>query len=168
MQSNTPEVVLRIPAATDGPALTELVSLCPPLDENSRYCNLLQCSHFAETAVVAELDGQLVGAITGYRHPGHSDVLFVWQVAVLSSMRGQRLAKRMLRHVLERPQSADIRYIETTITPDNDASWGLFESIARSLDAPLNKSVLFEKKRHFAGAHDDEMLCRIGPFSINS
>lgn len=168
MQSNTSEVVLRIPTASDGPALTELVSLCPPLDENSRYCNLLQCSHFAETSVVAERDGELVGAITGYFPPGHPDTLFVWQVAVLAKMRGQKLAKRMLMHLLERPQSADVHYIETTVTPDNKASWGLFEGIARSLNAPLNKSVLFEKEEHFGGAHEDEVLCRIGPFDVNS
>jgi L-2,4-diaminobutyric acid acetyltransferase len=168
MQSNTQEVVLRIPTASNGPALSELVSLCPPLDENSRYCNLLQVSHFADTAVVADLDGELVGAITGYLPPGHPDVLFVWQVAVKEKMRGQRLAKRMIMHILERPQCADVRFIETTITPDNQASWGLFEGIARSLNAPLEKSVLFEKETHFAGVHESEMLCRIGPFNINS
>lgn len=168
MQSDTPEVVLRIPTATDGPALSKLVGLCPPLDENSRYCNLLQVSHFAETSVVAELDGELVGAITGYLRPGHPEILFVWQVAVLAKMRGQKLAKRMLMHILERPQCADVHYIETTITPDNKASWGLFEGIAKALGAPLKKSVHFERQKHFAGAHEDEMLCRIGPFDTNS
>lgn len=168
MQSDTPEVVLRTPTATDGPALSKLISLCPPLDENSRYCNLLQVSHFADTSVVAELDGELVGAITGYLRPGHPDTLFVWQVAVLARMRGQRLAKRMLMQILERPQCAGVHYIETTVTPDNDASWGMFEGIARSLNAPLKKSPHFERQTHFAGAHEDEMLCRIGPFNINS
>lgn len=165
---DTPDVVLRTPKATDGPALSRLIGLCPPLDENSRYCNLLQVSHFADTAVVAELDGELVGAITGYIRPGNPDVLFVWQVAVLAKMRGQKLAKRMIMHILERPVCTGVNYIETTITPDNDASWGLFGGIARSLNAPLNKSVLFEKEAHFAGAHDSEMLCRIGPFESQS
>jgi L-2,4-diaminobutyric acid acetyltransferase len=163
MQSNTPDVVLRIPTASDGPALSVLVTLCPPLDKNSRYCNLLQVSHFADTAVVAVMNGEMVGAISGYLRPGHPDVLFVWQVAVLPKMRGQRLAKRMLLHILERPLCAGVRFIETTITPDNQASWGLFEGIAKTLDAPLKKSVLFAKQQHFAGAHEDEMLCRIGP-----
>jgi L-2,4-diaminobutyric acid acetyltransferase len=168
MQSNTPEVELRIPTASDGPALSRLVSLCPPLDENSRYCNLLQVSHFADSSVVADVDGELVGAVTGYLRPGHPEILFVWQVAVLAKMRGQRLAKRMIMHLLERPQCKSVRYIETTVTPDNQASWGLFEGIAKALDAPLNKSVLFQKQQHFAGAHEDEMLCRIGPFNTNS
>src|SRR5690606_38991505 len=154
MQSTKTEVVLRSPTAADGPALTKLVSLCPPLDENSRYCNLLQVSHFAETAVLALAGDEVVGVITGYIRPGQPEVLFVWQVAVLDKMRGQKLAKRMLMHILERPVCADVRYIETTITPDNQASWALFGSIARTLDAPLNKSLLFEREQHFAGAHE--------------
>jgi hypothetical protein len=47
-------MILREPGAADGPALHALVEQCPPLDPNSRYCNLLQITHFAGTAVVAE------------------------------------------------------------------------------------------------------------------
>ena len=39
---------LRVPTAEDGSAIWELVRSCKPLDENSMYCNLLQCDHFAE------------------------------------------------------------------------------------------------------------------------
>lgn len=165
MQSNTPEVVLRTPTATDGPALSQLISQCPPLDENSRYCNLLQVSHFADTAIVADCEGRLAGAITGYLKPSQNDTLFIWQVAVHSDMRGQGLARRMLEAILARPVCNGVRYIESTVTPNNQASWALFESIARQLQAPLNKTTLFESETHFAGHCDDEVLCRIGPFT---
>lgn len=168
MQSNKPEVVLRTPAAIDGPALSQLVSQCPPLDENSPYCNLLQVSHFADTAVVADCQNRLVGAITGYLKPGHEDTLFIWQVAVHSDMRGQGLARRMVEATLARPVCSAVRYIETTVTPGNRASWALFESLARHLEAPLAKTTLFESETHFAGHHDDEVLCRIGPFSFST
>src|SRR5690606_42164986 len=66
----------------------ELVARCQPLDTNSVYCNLLQCSDFADTAIAAEdANGQLVGFISGYRPPSRPDTLFVWQVAVDASMR---------------------------------------------------------------------------------
>jgi len=165
MQSSNPDLVLRPPTADDGPALTDLVDRCPPLDPNSRYCNLLQCSHFADTAVVAELNGKMVGAVTGYRPPRQPNVLFIWQVAVAEEARGLKLAKRMIVDILRRKTDAPLTTLETTITPDNEASWGLFTSIANYLNAPLEKSVMFEKQRHFAGKHDDEMLCHIGPFS---
>ncbi|MBD4807723.1 diaminobutyrate acetyltransferase, partial [Xanthomonas citri pv. citri] len=39
--------MFRTPAVTDGPSVTELIAQCLPLDPNSAYCNLLQCTHFA-------------------------------------------------------------------------------------------------------------------------
>ena len=69
----------RVPTASDGAALHQLVANCPPLDPNSFYCNLLQCSHFADTAVAVEYEGKLVGFISGYIPPGKPDTLFVWR-----------------------------------------------------------------------------------------
>lgn len=74
---------LRKPEATDGAAIWELVKSCKPLDENSMYCNLVQADHFRETCVVAELDGDIVGWVSGHIIPDQN-ALFVWQVAVLS------------------------------------------------------------------------------------
>lgn len=67
--SNTTAITLRTPVKDDGYRLHQLVAECPPLDPNSIYCNLLQCSHFAETGVAAEKEGDLVGFISGYIPP---------------------------------------------------------------------------------------------------
>ena len=45
------------PTSQDGAGVFDLVARCKPLDENSMYCNLLQCSHFADTSVVTRNDG---------------------------------------------------------------------------------------------------------------
>ncbi len=129
------------------------------------YCNLLQCTHYAETSVAAVSDGELVGFVSGYLLPRRPDTLFVWQVAVSGPARGQGLASRMLRDLLERPCCSDVRYLETTITESNEASWTLFRSLGRALQAELESSVMFDRQRHFADAHDTEMLLRIGPFA---
>merc|ERR1712169_164475 len=63
----------RKPVSTDGSDVFALVERCKPLDVNSMYCNLLQCSHFADTAIVAERGGQMVGFISGYRLPQQPD-----------------------------------------------------------------------------------------------
>src|SRR5690606_21532662 len=68
-RSAASEIVFRRPSELDGPQVTALIADCPPLDVNSAYCNLLQCSHFADTCVVAERAGQIVGWISGYRPP---------------------------------------------------------------------------------------------------
>jgi len=156
--------VLREPHAADGPALHALVEECPPLDRNSRYCNLLQVTHFAGTAVVAEApDGRLVGAVTGYVRPDAPDTLFVWQVAVAAQARGRRLAPRMLDELLRRPACRRVRWLETSITPDNEASWATFRAFARARGAPVAHRSWLLRDPHFAGRHDDEQLLRIGP-----
>lgn len=157
----------RKPTAEVGYLLNQLVAASPPLDPNSIYCNLLQCSHFADTAV-AVFDGEeLVGFVSGYVEPNKPDTLFVWQVVIAEAARGKGLAKRMLKHLLAREACAEVRYIETTITPDNEASWALFRSLARDLDTELNSEVFFERNTHFGGEHDDEHLLVIGPFQAS-
>ncbi|MBY4677381.1 diaminobutyrate acetyltransferase [Marinobacterium arenosum] len=163
-QTEQVSVQLRAPVSADGAAVHRLVAACPPLDGNSMYCNLLQCSHMAETSVAALSGDQLVGFISGYRLPERPDTLFIWQVAVGEQARGQGLASRMLHDILQRPQCQGVSYLETTITEANGASWALFERLARSLGAELNRSVLFDRQTHFDGEHATEMLVRIGPF----
>ena len=156
-------ILLRQPHDQDGHALNKLVHSCPPLDENSVYCNLLQCTHFADTSVVGEINGQLVCAISGYLVPGREDTLFVWQVAVAEIVRGQGAAGRMLDHILMRKTCSEVRYLETSVTDSNQASWALFEGFARRHNAKLHRSPMFDRDLHFAGAHETEVLARIGP-----
>ncbi|WP_028238888.1 diaminobutyrate acetyltransferase [Stutzerimonas azotifigens] len=168
MSSET--VRLRRPNDGDGYNLHQLVARCQPLDTNSVYCNLLQCSDFADTAIAAEnRHGELVGFISGYCPPARPDTLFVWQVAVDASMRGQGLALRMLLALVERAAANGVRYLETTISPDNAASQALFKRAFARLGAGYRTRVLFSRARHFAGRHEDEVLYRAGPLvSVHS
>ncbi|BBB13733.1 diaminobutyrate acetyltransferase [Sphingopyxis sp. FD7] len=154
----------RRPVAADGPAVTALIAACPPLDRNSRYCNLLQCEHFADQCIIAERAGRIVGWVSGYRPPSDGHAFFVWQVAVSAEGRGRRLASRMIAALLARPAQEGVTHMITTITADNQASWGLFRGLARDWDAELERTPLFERETHFAGAHATEYLARIGPF----
>jgi len=156
--------ILRPPNAKDGMSVHELIAACPPLDTNSSYCNLLQCSHFSNTSVIAEEDGETLGFISGYLTPDKKNHLFIWQVAVSDKARGKGLAGKMLKHILQRDYCREVTHIETTITKDNKASWALFESLAKQLGTQITRSVIFEKEQHFNGAHDTEMLALIGPF----
>jgi len=159
------DISLRKPVGEDGANLHALVRRCKPLDENSLYCNLLQCTHFADTCIAAELDGEMVGFISGYIPPKQPNTLFVWQVAVDAKARGLGLASRMLAELLERNDCDNVQYIETTITPDNDASWALFRRFADKRRYRTETFILFDSRVHFSGAHKDEHLLRIGPFN---
>jgi L-2,4-diaminobutyric acid acetyltransferase len=164
--SHLESIIFRSPALEDGMAVFRLVENCAPLDMNSRYCNLLQCSHFANTSVAALMNGEIVGFISGYIIPERADTLFVWQVAVAEQARGLGLASRMLDHILARPNCAEIAYLETSITEGNQASWALFKSLAKKRSADFQSSEWMDKDTHFAGQHDSEALVRIGYFDL--
>ncbi|WP_419956721.1 diaminobutyrate acetyltransferase [Novosphingobium rhizovicinum] len=153
----------RCPRAEDGYPIAKLIAACPPLDTNSVYCNLLQCSDFADTCVVAERGGEIEGWISGYRPPSAPEKLFIWQVAVAASARGEGLAGRMLDELLVRPAFAGTTMMTTTITEDNAASWRLFGAFARRHGAGLTKAPRFERDVHFGGAHDTEWEVQIAP-----
>lgn len=155
---------LERPGADDGPLVHRLIDLCPPLDRNSRYCNLLQCTHFADTCVIARRDGRTAGFLSAYLLPARPDALFVWQVAVAPQARGQGLGGAMLMELLARPACAGAHYVLSSITDSNRPSWSLFEALARRLDAPLERQPLFDRTRHLAGEAESETLVTIGPF----
>ncbi|GAB4291309.1 MAG: diaminobutyrate acetyltransferase [Thiohalomonadaceae bacterium] len=158
-------LLLRKPHLADGQAVHALVRRCPPLDLNSSYSYFLLCSHHADTCVVAEQAGALVGFLSAYRLPQAPHTLFVWQVAVDAGMRGQGVAGRMLEALLTRPSCTGVQFIETTVSPSNLASRRVFARFAAQRRAAWQEAV-FLARGHFGGeAHEEEILLRIGPLT---
>ena len=154
-------LTFRAPTSEDGADVWDLIRKSGPLDENSMYCNIVQCDHFADTCVIAELDGVIVGWISAFIPPDEPDTLFVWQVAVGESARGRGVAKKMLTELFDRPVCADVTQLKTTITADNDASWALFNSFAENMDAELDHEPHYEEDSHFGGRHATEYMVTI-------
>ncbi len=161
------KLVLRKPQVKDAAKIHALINACKPLDLNSVYSYLLLSQHFADTCVVAEESGEILAFLSGYRLPSDPEVFFVWQVAVSSRIRGCGVGKRLLCEVLQRTVCQGTHFIETTITLSNTASWHLFRSIARDLNAHCEESVYFSKELFGQENHEVEYLLRIGPFNIN-
>ncbi len=135
------------------------------LDVNASYSYLLWCRDFAATSVVADVAGEAAGFVTGYLRPDQPDTLMVWQVAVDQEHRGQGLAGRMLDELVDRladGPTGPVARLETTITPDNEASIRLFTSFARSRGADVEREPVFLES-HFPDGHETEVLFRIGP-----
>ena len=151
---------LRKPNATDGAEIWALVKSCKPLDENSMYANLIQADHFRETCVIADLEGEVVGWVSGHMIP-EKRALFVWQVAVSETARGLGLGKAMLRELVARDACDEATHLKTTITEDNAASWGLFRSFADDIGGDLQDEPHFERDVHFDGHHDTEHMVTI-------
>ena len=159
-------VDLRQPRPSDGAATWALVRDTGVLDLNSPYAYFLLGEHFAETCVVAEHAGEIVGFVSAYIPPRNSDSVFVWQVGVASTMRKQGLAMQMLLALLQREACGDVRSLTTTITPSNLASRALFAGLADRIGAQLQ-----EQPDHFPAdwfpvqGHEAESLFTISPIA---
>jgi L-2,4-diaminobutyric acid acetyltransferase len=121
------------------------------------------CEYFSDTCVVAESDSRIAGFVTAYFPPGKPQTLFVWQIAVAEPYRGQGIAEGLLGALLSSPSGKRAQYIETTISPGNQASLRLFDKLAVKLAAPSVSAGGFSAALFPAGVHEDENLIRIGP-----
>jgi L-2,4-diaminobutyric acid acetyltransferase len=158
------------PGIRDGAAIWRIARDSRTLDLNSPYSYLLWCRDFAATSVVARgVDGEPVGFVTGYVRPDHPRVLVVWQVAVDREHRGQGMAAALLDALAARVAAGGgLDGVETTITPDNEASIRLFTSFAERHGAGVDRTVLFGGELFPEGGHLPEVLFRIGPLARSS
>jgi L-2,4-diaminobutyric acid acetyltransferase len=157
-------VTLDSPRLEDGAALWRIARDSRVLDLNSSYSYLLWCRDYAETSIVARSAGEPIGFITGYTRPPSPSTLLVWQVAVDATHRGRGLAAAMLDALTLRAHAErGVDAIETTITPDNAASHGLFTSFAKRHGAAVSREVLFDAGAFPEDGHAPEFLYRIGP-----
>lgn len=155
------EPLLRRPTVDDAASLWALA--VGSVDENSPYAYLLMAEYFADTCVVAEDGGELVGFVIGFRPPADRDTQFVWQIVVAPSMRGTGLGGRMLDVCIE-GGSQPVRWLEATVTPDNDASAQLFRGFARRHGVVCEETLAFAAEQFPAGSvHEPEMRFRLGP-----
>lgn len=160
----TPQpLTFRSPTPDDAAGIHQLIDQCKPLDLNACYAYLLLTHHFADTCLLAEADGQPVGFVSAYCPPNHSDLLFIWQVAVHPDARGQGLAKQLLTHLLDQSHLRHIRFVDTTISPSNQASQALFRALAHHLDCPIQQQELFPASLFGGAQHEAEDLYRLGP-----
>ncbi|MEA2101192.1 MAG: diaminobutyrate acetyltransferase [Thermodesulfobacteriota bacterium] len=165
-KKNTTETIkYRVPDLDDANEIYRLIKSSPPLDLNSLYYYLILSDHFSETSVVALYKGAVAGYISAYIHPKKADTLFVWQVVVSSSVRRQGVGLSMLLAILKRKGLEGVSWIETTVTPSNNASRKMFHSLAKRLNTKCEESTYFSGEHFGDQGHEEERLLRIGPFS---
>lgn len=160
VSENAP-VVIRQPSVEDGAHMWRMARDSQVLDVNASYAYVLWARDFASTTVLATVAGEPAGFVTGYLRPEDPKTLMVWQVAVDEQHRGRGLAGKMLHELTD--QVAPLR-LETTITPDNEASIALFTKFAETRDAELEREPVFDASV-FPDGHDTELLFRISPLS---
>lgn len=156
------KIIIKNPVKSNAKQIYSLAKKTKILDVNSEYLYLLQTTHFKDTCCVAQIDDEVFGFVSGYIHPQHSDIFFVWQVGVDNTLRGKNIAGQMIAYLLETKFLKGIKYIHTTISPSNKASQRVFQKLATKLNTTIKEEPMFEIK-DFHNAHEDEMLYTIGP-----
>jgi L-2,4-diaminobutyric acid acetyltransferase len=114
---------------------------------------------------VVQNKDSIKGFISAYVHPKKDDTLFIWQVAVDSSLRKMGLAMRMVMVILGRDAAGKIRYIETTVSPSNEPSARFFHSLASTLKTGIVKESFITESMFGDENHEEEILFRIGPLA---
>lgn len=110
--------------------------------------------NFADTCVLAERAGAVVGWLATYRRPSESSTLFIWQIAVHPEARNIGVGKGLIFSALNRPSCESVTRMEATVTLSNTTSNLLFAGVARNLRAPIRQGVRFDCDIHFKGQHE--------------
>ncbi|MFV2197088.1 diaminobutyrate acetyltransferase [Nocardiopsis sp. LOL_012] len=155
-------VVFRRPVPADARAVRDLVRESDQLDDNSEYYYMIWFRDFAATSVVAELDGEVIGFLTGYRRPDAPETYFVWQEAVRPRHGIPFLGVKLFDHAVGEQLLNGARYVEATVSEENTPIVMVLKRFAKRWSAPTHKSVLFSSA-DFGGGHHEETLYRIGP-----
>ena len=126
------DAVFRPPTAADGHRMWEIARDSGVLDLNSSYAYVLWGAEFAKSSIVVEVEGRVVGFVTGFIRASEPDTIFVWQVGVDADQRGKGLAARLLHGLMDRTgkEQGTVR-LRTTISPGNEASKRTFGAVAR-------------------------------------
>lgn len=161
LRESAEQVDFRPPTLEDGGAMWRMARDSQTLDVNTSYAYLVWARDFSSTSVVATVDGEYAGFISGYRRPEEPATLMVWQVATNEAFRGRGIARRMLDELVDRHEGS-VTTLETTITADNAASIALFTAFAKGRGATVERTPLFTTPL-FPDGHDTEHLFRIGP-----
>lgn len=163
--SSEPQITYRTPSLEDGAEIWKMVDEAAALDVNSGYAYFMIARNFAATSVVAEVDGEVAGMVTAYTLPDDPTRLFVWQVNVREGFQGLGIARGMLEEILTREECANVRYIETTVAPDNEASEALFRRIAKDFLCGIEESEVYKDELFPDAEHQIERVFVIGPIT---
>jgi len=74
----------------------------------------------------------------------------------------------MLQALLKRDVCRNVRFLETTVSPSNKPSRGLFYSLARDLHATVNEELFMSREDFGQTDHEEEVLLQVGPFQLNN
>jgi phosphoribosylamine---glycine ligase len=141
------DVVIRHPEESEFIRVRDVIAECQPLIAHPIHFYKIILRYFNRTALVAELDGQLIGftfCLESQNFPGR---YFLWQIGVIPSCRYLGVGPMLVRTMEEEIGLRDGKEIEVTVEPDNPASLKLFEQLGyRNVSKEEGETLVIEEK----------------------
>ena len=126
-----PIPTLRAPRPDDGARVALLSKNNRKQDFGALLGELSDFDHFVNTSIIAEVNGEIVGAVLAYFPPYAPESLSIIQVVVGEKEENTGLGSLMLGQLMRRDVCAGINRVETTINSCDEANWALFRRFAR-------------------------------------
>jgi L-2,4-diaminobutyric acid acetyltransferase len=117
---------------------------------------------FADTCLVAEAEGALVGFVGGYRTPTTPHSIVLWQIDVDGAFRRQGLGNALLHALIRCPECADVEYLEAAVGSSDVAAKRLLQGFARDLETSCEVT-LGATEASPSRRRDGQDLLRVGP-----
>lgn len=158
-----PIPTLRAPQPGDGERVAMLTKDDRKKVFGRLFGELSDFEQFTHTSIVAEVDGEVVGAIFAYSPPYDPDTLNILQVVIHENEINKGLGSLMLGQLMRREVCAGASRVETTIGSDDEATWTLFRRFAqwqrsRMEIVPFFTQALQPHRRH---ENDNQVIVRL-------
>jgi len=155
-------MIYRPPRAPDAAPIWRLAPQRGGPHHDTGYAYLLLCTHFADTGVVAELDGAVVGFALAYRPPIRPHDTFVSHLGVADGHDKAELAARLLDQLVSRQACRDSQFLCMTCNLRDLPLQTWFRQFARRRSTRCAIEPCFTSTM-FPQPHPDEHLLRVGP-----
>lgn len=159
--------VFRTPDMADAHAVSDLARHF----ENSDYRDARRCRlwfrDFAQSSLLATLDGRAVGFLAGYRRPECPDTFMVYRTLVEESHEGAGLVAELIDRAVDHQAVRGARYVEITASAGGRHLDAMVRELAERHSARVDRSVLFPGDWSPV-PQPDEVLYRIGPVAERS
>jgi len=119
---------IRTLTVKDAATIRKMASICSPLDLHTPYTYWLITYLFGDLCFIAHDETVPIAFITALCR---GDMLFIWQVGVVSSYRRRGVSNQLLGCVFKRARDIGVSKVRVTISEENEASQSAFRCFCR-------------------------------------
>jgi L-2,4-diaminobutyric acid acetyltransferase len=113
------DINIRTAYENDFLKIHKFVSNCKPLESYSEHFYKIVTRYFGNCCFIAENENKILGVIIGLASQVHNKTYFMWQIGVESSLKGDGIAKILLKKAEEEVKKLGCNRIELTVDPEN-------------------------------------------------